>query len=180
MTQSLGLWFPTLSTGKLLWRWNFWNFGMLRRSDSWANSCVRDDTSWSLVGIGIFLSELKGHFPEISNFEWKPPPAQPRFGILFTDTVIGYTSLHNVDTVAEGSMEADLLTHFGSLRLGNLCKWPSCDPVVPAKFVGDPPRTFVFRVWTTWVQASWFAFDPRFAGKGLVGLVLHACITAHG
>lgn len=39
------------------------------------------------------------------------------FGILFTDTVIGYTSLHNVDTVAEGSMEADLLTHFGSLHL---------------------------------------------------------------
>lgn len=39
------------------------------------------------------------------------------FGILFTDTVIGYISLHNLDMVAEGSMEADLLTHFGSLHL---------------------------------------------------------------
>ena len=40
-----------------------------------------------------------------------------RFGILFTDTAVGYISLKGVQSVVEGSTEADLLTHFGSLFL---------------------------------------------------------------
>lgn len=41
-----------------------------------------------------------------------------RFGILFTDTVIGYISLIGLESIAEDSMEADLMTNFGSLCLG--------------------------------------------------------------
>ena len=40
-----------------------------------------------------------------------------RFGILFTDTAVGYISLKGIQSVVEGSTEAELLTHFGSLFL---------------------------------------------------------------
>jgi len=39
------------------------------------------------------------------------------FGILFTDTAVGYISLKGIQSVVEGSTEAELLTHFGSLHL---------------------------------------------------------------
>ena len=50
---------------------------------------------------------------------WGAPRCKqrPRFGILFTDTAVGYISLKGMQSVVEGSMEADLLTHFGSLFL---------------------------------------------------------------
>ena len=71
------------------------------------------------VGFGCFPQELSQMDAPNPPTGWLPRfnTNRRRFGILFTDTAVGYISLKGIQSVVEGSTEAELLTHFGSLFL---------------------------------------------------------------